>query len=86
MRKLNMEVRGTVIDVQDLGLGQPQLPPDSVEDLLSLNYSDAIARLEKLLLQRALDSCEGNRAEAARKLGINRQLLYTKMREHGLDN
>ena len=84
MRKLNMEVRGAVIDVRDLGLGQPQLPPDSLEDLLSLDYSAAIARLEKLLLQRALDACEGNRAEAARRLGINRQLLYTKIREHGL--
>ncbi|MFX6023577.1 helix-turn-helix domain-containing protein, partial [Acinetobacter baumannii] len=26
----------------------------------------------------------GNRAEAARILGINRQLLYAKLKEHGI--
>jgi hypothetical protein len=32
----------------------------------------------------APEACGGNRAEAARKLGIHRQLLYTKMRRLGL--
>ncbi len=44
----------------------------------------AIARLEKTMIAHALDACAGNRTEAARRLNINRQLLYTKMQRYGL--
>jgi DNA-binding NtrC family response regulator len=45
----------------------------------------AIERLEKLLIGRALIRSQGNRAEAARVLGIHRQLLYAKLKRFGLD-
>ena len=46
----------------------------------------ALARLEEMLIRRALQRAAGNRAEAARILNIHRQLLYTnKMRRYGLD-
>jgi DNA-binding NtrC family response regulator len=45
---------------------------------------DAVASLEKHLLERALEKSGGNRAEAARLLGIARPQLYTKMEDHGL--
>ena len=45
----------------------------------------ATARLEEMLIRRALAKSEGNRAEAARVLGIHRQLLYAKMKRYGLD-
>jgi two-component system NtrC family response regulator len=32
-----------------------------------------------------LAQTQGNRAEAARRLGIHRQLLYKKMAQYGLD-
>jgi DNA-binding NtrC family response regulator len=38
-----------------------------------------------MLIRRALARTAGNRAEAARLLGIHRQLLYTKMKRYGLD-
>jgi len=44
----------------------------------------ATLRLEEILIGRALEKCGGNRAEAARLLGIHRQLLYTKMKRLGL--
>jgi len=44
----------------------------------------AVAQLEKMMIARALDACAGNRTEAARRLNINRQLLYTKMQRYGL--
>jgi two-component system NtrC family response regulator len=44
----------------------------------------AVAQLEKAMIVRALDACAGNRTEAARRLNINRQLLYTKMQRYGL--
>jgi DNA-binding NtrC family response regulator len=44
----------------------------------------AVARLEEAMIRKALDACGGNRTEAARRLNINRQLLYTKMQRYGL--
>jgi two-component system NtrC family response regulator len=78
-------VRSNVIDDVDLRLTLPFSQLDSrIEDLLRLDYHSAISRLEKLLLERALARANGNRAEAARLLNIHRQLLYTKLKEHGL--
>lgn len=44
----------------------------------------AVARLEARLIKNALQAAGGNRAEAARRLGIHRQLLYAKARRYGL--
>ena len=44
----------------------------------------AIAKLEEAMIRKALHACGGNRTEAARRLNINRQLLYTKMQRYGL--
>ena len=46
----------------------------------------AVARLEERMIRRALDACAGNRSEAARRLNINRQLLYTKMQRYGISD
>lgn len=50
--------------------------------LFELPFHTAVAALERELIKRALDAANGNRAEAARLLGINRRLLYSKMEEH----
>ena len=42
------------------------------------------AELEKAMIVNALAACGGNRAEAARRLNSNRQLLDTKMQRYGL--
>lgn len=55
------------------------LGPWPEEDLPS-----AVARLEEMLIRRALERCPGNRSEAARTLNINRQLLYAKLKRYGL--
>jgi two-component system, NtrC family, response regulator AtoC len=49
---------------------------------LDLPFKEAVASLERELIQRALEASGGNRAEAARRLGINRRLLYSKLDEH----
>ena len=51
---------------------------------LDADLPAAVAQLETTMIQRALDACGGNRTEAARRLNINRQLLYTKMQRYGL--
>jgi two-component system NtrC family response regulator len=45
----------------------------------------AVDSLERTMIQRALEACAGNRAEAARRLGIHRQLLYKKLRQFGIE-
>ncbi len=54
-------------------------------DWLAGDLPAAVARLESELIRRALAACGGNRAEAARRLNIHRQLLYEKMRRYDLD-
>ena len=84
MRSLSLTVRGAVIDHGDLDFETALTPADSIDELLALNLPAATARLEKMLLQKALRETGNNRAEAARRLGIRRQFLYTKLKEHGL--
>jgi two-component system response regulator AtoC len=54
------------------------------QSFLDLPFKDAVAALERELIRRALEAVDGNRAEAARRLGINRRLLYSKLEEHGI--
>jgi DNA-binding NtrC family response regulator len=52
--------------------------------LLDLPLPEAVERLERAAIERALVASSGNRAEAARRLGISRQSLYTKLAAYGL--
>ncbi|CAB4244018.1 Transcriptional regulatory protein ZraR [Methylacidimicrobium sp. AP8] len=75
--------RGERIAASDLALA-PEAESPARFDWPDEDLPSAIARLEELLIRRALARSRGNRAEAARALGIHRQLLYTKMRRYGL--
>ena len=55
-----------------------------LEPFLLLPFHDAIASLEKQLLQQALRAAGDNKSEAARRLGIHRRFLYEKMQQHRL--
>ncbi|MDR5759684.1 sigma-54 dependent transcriptional regulator [Caballeronia sp. LZ035] len=62
---------------------------DGVDDaipaaLLDLSLPQAVAQLERALIVHALSASGGNRAEAARRLGISRQSLYTRMAALGM--
>jgi DNA-binding NtrC family response regulator len=49
------------------------------EKLLDLPFRESVQAWERLLIDRALEAANGNKAEAARKLGIHRRLLYEKL-------
>lgn len=85
-------VRGEVIDVEDFGFLAPAptgaARRDEVAatgDVADDNLEAAIQRLEAVMIRRVLAAAGGNRAEAARRLGIHRQLLYAKLKKLGLD-
>jgi len=40
---------------------------------------------EREILSRALKECGGNRAEAARRLGMSRTTLWKRLKQYGLD-
>ncbi|MEZ2352640.1 sigma-54-dependent transcriptional regulator [Caballeronia sp. RCC_10] len=67
----------------------PTATPDSANDaiplaLLELPLPQAVAQLERALIVHALSASGGNRTEAARRLGISRQSLYTRMAAQGM--
>lgn len=80
-------VAGSIVDAGDLafldsGLAQTQVDFDLT--LLEGELGIAIEALERTMIKRALQACNSNRAEAARRLGIHRQLLYKKLDQHKL--
>jgi DNA-binding NtrC family response regulator len=49
------------------------------EKLLDLPFRESVQAWERLLIDRALEAANGSKAEAARRLGIHRRLLYEKL-------
>jgi DNA-binding NtrC family response regulator len=76
---------GEVIDVLNLPdfvrtpVGKRDEPPPIRE---GMTMKEAVAQLEKQMIERALTKSGGNRSEAARQLGIGRPQLYSKMEEY----
>lgn len=64
-----------------LVVNRPECEPGWLAD----DLPTAVARLETAMIRQGLAACGGNRSEAAHRLGITRQLLYTKMQRYGLD-
>jgi DNA-binding NtrC family response regulator len=76
--------RGDIIDAGDIDMAGGPEQPTIGASLLETDLPSAVARLEETMIQEALEACGGNRTEAARRLNINRQLLYTKMQRYGI--
>jgi DNA-binding NtrC family response regulator len=75
---------GGLITPADIRLhGDLTRPPEANGEDEDLPRS--LARLERRMIETALRRSRGNRTEAARRLGIQRQLLYTKMKEYRID-
>jgi DNA-binding NtrC family response regulator len=86
MDRVSVLVRGDVITALDLDfIEETPAATATLRDWPDEHLPSAVAHFEKLLIGRALMRSSGNRAEAARLLGIHRQLLYTKIKRYGLD-
>jgi DNA-binding NtrC family response regulator len=60
-------------------IARREAPEDSLPSS-SLNFEEIIARVERMILSKALDSCGGNKARAASLLGMKRTTLLYKMK------
>ncbi|RUP10756.1 sigma-54 dependent transcriptional regulator [Hyphomicrobium sp.] len=83
MERCQALVRSPIIAAHDLELHTTAISTSAVH-AEPTDLTDAVAGLERRMIEAALAESGGNRAEAARHLGINRQLLYTKMKRYGL--
>ena len=75
--------RSESLDVDDFELGRASTVTTVESD--SLDLRAAVDALERDFVHRALKRAQGNRAEAARLLGIARPQLYAKMKQLGID-
>lgn len=93
IRKAYLLSEGEIIEKRDI-FGNMSLCP--LEEFLSLRlkgllkensnlYQTVIKEVEKALINLALQEAEGNQLRTSRILGINRNTLRTKIKEHGLD-
>jgi DNA-binding NtrC family response regulator len=64
----------------DTGTRTAAAPPESLKEAVRAETE----RVERELIQRALDATGGDVTQAARKLKISRKSLQTKMKELGL--
>jgi transcriptional regulator with PAS, ATPase and Fis domain len=67
--------------VSAAGLGVQEILPQSDAPVLR-PLPEAVSELEKQMIRAALDSTSGNKASAARLLGISRATLYQKLAEY----
>jgi len=52
---------------------------------VAVTLADAVAKLEKDLIQDALKTARGNRARAARLLGSTERVMNYKIRKYNVD-
>ena len=53
--------------------------------IIGLSFKDIIENVERTLIIKALKQTNGNRTQAAKMLNIHRRLLYSKMKDYGID-
>jgi DNA-binding NtrC family response regulator len=89
MERVAAFVKCSVVEPADLNFLEGRATPQAIQEfdmtLLEGDLNVAVAALEKSMIRSALDACAGNKAAAARRLGIHRQLLHKKLKQYGLE-
>jgi DNA-binding NtrC family response regulator len=91
VRELENVLQRTTAFCSNTKIGRHDLPADLWEPLAATNgvQRESLAGMplrdvERLAILQTLEACKGNRAEAARRLGISKKGIYIKMRRLGL--
>ena len=74
--------QGDVIGADLLDLRTPGAP--DADEVPRVRLDDALDRLEREMILRALEETKQVKARAARVLGISERSLWYKLRKHGL--
>jgi DNA-binding NtrC family response regulator len=75
VRDLPQSVRDSIDEIGDSRSGFSNAPQSARSNVLNLHDS------ETRLIMRALEDTDGNRTEAAKKLGISRRTLHRRLHE-----
>lgn len=97
VRELENVVERAVVLLLGEYVSERELPPVVIEAVLKSSGSAAagdganlaglsLDELEKRAILATLDLCGGNKSEAARRLGVTRKTLHSKLARYGLDN
>ncbi|OGV45556.1 MAG: transcriptional regulator [Lentisphaerae bacterium GWF2_44_16] len=78
-RSNTLEIENIPLSIRGMKLGSEKGCQESGFSTLDLD------RNEKMLIQKALDECAGNRTKAALKLGISRRTLHRKLNEYNME-
>lgn len=89
---MNAVERGVVLtrtdylDVQDFAIMQnaSQSPAEAVPVFDGKENSLSLEAVEKAAVLRMLESTDGNKSQAARRLGITRKTLHKKLKKYGV--
>lgn len=73
-----------IVEKQDGKAGPPAPAGELVQDDPSLPLRDRVRAYEKALIREALRASGGSMAETARRLQVERSLLYKKMQKYGM--
>jgi two-component system response regulator HydG len=78
--------RADYLDVQDFAIVQSGFrPPAEAVPMLNGNEKDLpLEAVEKAAVLRMLEATDGNKSEAARRLGITRKTLHKKLKKYGV--
>ncbi|AGB28071.1 response regulator with CheY-like receiver, AAA-type ATPase, and DNA-binding domains [Prevotella dentalis DSM 3688] len=69
---------GQMVDAEDISGDTARQERDPMEEAQTLD------EMERLLIEKAIRTCEGNLSQVAIQLGISRQTLYNKIKRYGL--
>jgi len=83
VRELQNAIEGLVAMSPERELDLSLLPGG--EGTSGVTLEERMGAYERGVLTATLKECQGNRAEAARRLGIGRATLYEKLARHGID-
>jgi two-component system response regulator HydG len=61
-----------------------QTDPDPLPFAGDISGDMPLEEVEKAAILKTLDSAEGNKSEAARRLGITRRTLHQKLKKYGV--
>jgi len=85
MERVAVMCRSGIVAESDLGFLATSPAPNANENGgEDGRLPSAVEKLERRLIAEALAESKGNQAEAARRLGIHRQLLHAKAKKYGL--
>jgi DNA-binding NtrC family response regulator len=84
MERVAVMSRSDIVTALDLDFLTTAPPHEAGGSGSSADLSSAVEHLERRMIAEALAESKGNRAEAARRLGIHRQLLHAKAEKYGL--